>query len=361
MMWRVILGTLLSLTFCCLIGCTDDGSDVQSTEQGASSALWSPWDPAGARVFDVSDLQSWEQDASSVLWSPRDSSGELVFDGKMWIFGGYTPDRINDVWCSANGIDWTQVTDAADWSGRNLMSTLVYSDRMWVLGGFSGPYYQLVSRNDVWYSQDGANWTQATASAPWAGRGAMSAAVFKDQMWIMGGFQAENYQGFQHFDDVWCSSDGVNWQCIVEHAPWGERAMHQSVVFNDRLWVIGGGQYDTAYPNNIKANYADVWSTADGVNWVKECDAPWAARRFHASVVYDDKMWVIAGYGDTGNLNDVWFSEDGVNWQQQDPFDVPWPVRHEPMCLVFDDILWLMGGNGLNCTLYNDVWTYMAP
>jgi hypothetical protein len=304
--------------------------------------------------------QGWAQEASSVAWSPRDSAGELVYDNKMWILGGYKPDRTNQVWYSTNGTDWMQATAAAGWAGRNLPGSLVYNDKMWILGGFSGPTAEMVSRNDVWYSQDGANWTQATASAPWAGRGAMSAAVFNDQMWVLGGFQADNNQGFQHFDDVWRSSDGANWNRAVEHAPWGERAMHQSVAFNGRLWVIGGGQYDTAYQGNMKANYSDVWSSSDGVNWVKECDAPWTARRFHASVVYDNKMWVIAGAGTDWpwNRNDVWFSSDGVNWQQQDPSDVPWPVRHESMCLVFNDSLWMMGGYG--GVLYNDVWTYTA-
>ena len=298
----------------------------------------------------------WVQQASSVAWSPRDSAGEVVYDGKMWIFGGYAPHRVNEVWSSMNGVDWTMVTASAGWSGRNLPGSLVYDNKMWIIGGLAGSTEQLASMNDVWSSPDGVNWTQATASAPWAGRGAMGTAVFNDQMWVMGGFKADNHSDFAHYDDVWRSTDGENWERVVEHAPWGPRGMLQSVVFNDKMWVIGGGIYNTTYPQNVEANFNDVWSTTDGINWVKEADAPWAARRFHASLVYDDKMWVIAGFGDNGNRNDVWFSADGVTWELAG--ETPWAIRHETMSLVFNDSLYMMGGFGN--VLYNDVWTYTA-
>ena len=40
----------------------------------------------------------WEKVVSEAPWCRRDSMGEVVHEGKMWIFGGYTPTRINDVW-----------------------------------------------------------------------------------------------------------------------------------------------------------------------------------------------------------------------------------------------------------------------
>src|SRR5438093_147353 len=82
--------------------------------------------------------------------------------------------------------------------------------------------------------------------------------------------------------------------------------------------------------------------------------APRAPRRFHSSVVYDDKLWVIAGYHH-GNRNDVWHSSDGSIWHDAHS-EAHWAVRHAPACLTFDGRLWLMGGYG--DTLYHDVWTY---
>ena len=37
-------------------------------------------------------------------------------------------------------------------------------------------------------------------------------------------------------------------------------------VFHDRIWVLGGGSYDTPATPRRKF-YNDVWSSADGVHW----------------------------------------------------------------------------------------------
>ena len=39
-----------------------------------------------------------------------------------------------------------------------------------------------------------------------------------------------------------------------------------SAVFQDRIWILGGGTYDTPRINSRKM-FGDVWSTSDGVNW----------------------------------------------------------------------------------------------
>lgn len=129
--------------------------------------------------------------------------------------------------------------------------------------------------------------------------------------------------------------------------------MHSTVVFDDKLWVMGGGIYHTAHPFNTVRDYSDVWRSEDGVHWTQATDAAgWTARRFHSSVVYQNRMWVIAGYH-RGNRNDVWCSHDGVHWREVTS-DSLWPIRHEPSCLVFQDRLWLLGGYGDQ--LYDDVW-----
>ncbi len=54
---------------------------------------------------------------------------------------------------------------------------------MWVMGG-SGSGKNL---NDVWYSTDGINWTEATASAAWSARNDHVVLAYDDKMWVMGG------------------------------------------------------------------------------------------------------------------------------------------------------------------------------
>ena len=66
----------------------------------------------------------------------------------------------------------------------------MYDNRLWLLGGkcltesvFSERF---VSRNDVWYSSDGAFWQQAD-TAPWSAGGLMGTAVLNDELWVLGG------------------------------------------------------------------------------------------------------------------------------------------------------------------------------
>ncbi len=68
------------------------------------------------------------------------------------------------------------------------------------------------------------------------------------------------------------------------------------------MWVIAGSP---PWSN-------DVWYSTDGVNWTAATLAgDFPARHDHTSVVYDNKMWVIAGEKGPQNsdkLNDVWWS-----------------------------------------------------
>lgn len=57
--------------------------------------------------------------------------------------------RINDVWYSTDGINWTEATPSADWSGRTGHTSVANSSKIWIFGGWgTGIYY-----NDVWFSQ----------------------------------------------------------------------------------------------------------------------------------------------------------------------------------------------------------------
>jgi hypothetical protein len=153
--------------------------------------------------------------------------------------------------------------------------------------------------------------------------------------------------------DVWASADGVRWEQVRPKEPyWSARGMiGGSVVFKDRIWVLGGGTYDT--PKVKKRNfYNDVWSSADGVSWARHVDeAPWEARQYHEVAVFDGRMWVLEGYSQgKGNRNDVWYSADGVNWYELPK--TPWRPRHGASVFVHDNAVWMVAGNNME----SDVW-----
>ena len=124
-----------------------------------------------------------------------------------------------------------------------------------------------------------------------------------------------------------------------------------SVVFQEKMWIIGGGIYDT--PSTPKRKfYNDIWNTKDGINWsLISKNAPWEARQYHDITVWDNKLWIIGGVNkQLKNLNDVWFSENGLNWIELP--NTPWRERHAASIFVFKNSLWVVAGNNME----NDVW-----
>ncbi|MFT7600350.1 MAG: hypothetical protein ACI8TP_003291 [Acidimicrobiales bacterium] len=218
--------------------------------------------------------------------------------------------------------------------------------QMVLVGGW-GPSWPHVSHSEIWTSSDGQGWNRLP-DAPRGGRSTHHTVVFQNRMWVMAGQEISFVDEAENevlYNDVWSSADGREWRLETGEAAWSPRGqIGGSVVFDDRMWIIGGGTYDN------RRYYSDIWSSGDGVNWTLElAEAPWTPRQYHETVVFDDKMWVIGGWSMEGNLNDVWFSEDDVTWTEL--VDAPWPSRHAAAVFVHREALWLVAGD-----LWNDVW-----
>ena len=96
----------------------------------------------------------------------------------------------------------------------------------------------------------------------------------------------------------------MTWTCVAESAGWSPRTDHASVVFDDKLWVMGG------YPP-YRDRLNDVWYSTDGVDWTRvDSAAAWRPRGWHTSMTFDDKVWVIGGDSTISSLaiSDVWYS-----------------------------------------------------
>lgn len=153
-------------------------------------------------------------------WQPRDSQAEYVFD----------------VWSSADGKEWKLEIANAEWSPRAYHQAVVLNDRIYVFGGGNYvPAYH--ARNDVWSSGDGVNWTRETESAPWSPRLWFSGAVYRDRMWVLGGW---SNNPSKNWSDVWHSKDGRTWQRLETKTCWKERHELSVFVFQDKLWIAGG-------------------------------------------------------------------------------------------------------------------------
>jgi len=249
--------------------------------------------------------------------------------------------------------EWELASGAASWPPRSGHASVVHDGEMWVLGGFfgiAGPTY----RNDVWHSADGIKWCSGTIQAPWSGRSGHSAVVYEERIWVLGGAASDGAKA-----DVWYSEDGVSWVPATLDAPWSRRSGHTSVVHDGRIWVLGGGD------SNAAKN--DVWYSSDGVKWASATlEAPWSGRSGHTSVVHDGEIWVLGGAGVPSPSvpdyvvwnRDVWHSVDGITWVSA-TLDAPWSARSRHSSVAYGGRMWVLGGNRLGegpYTGYNDVW-----
>lgn len=302
----------------------------------------------------------WVKVTDKAGWQARDSQGEVVFKDQLWVLGGWfdsfhAPPR--DVWSSSDGKDWKLATQEAPWKHSDLPMTLAFGDRMWIMGGwYNGRLKGHGASNEVWSSTDGAKWEQATANAGWTPRLAAGAVVFKDRMWILGGIENYYFGDEKSLrNDVWSSADGKEWKLETAAAPWAPRAYHQAVVFDGKIWVMGGGNYVPKYEV-----LNDVWCSSDGVKWEQVTEhAPWNPRLWFSAVVYRDRMWVLGGWTKPyKNWGDVWWSRDGKQWTELKS-KVIWKERHEHSAYVFRDKIWVAGGHAQ--PLNSEVWSLEIP
>lgn len=265
-------------------------------------------------VWSTADGKSWELVQQTAAWKHSDLPMTTVFDGKMWLMGGWYNGRLKDhsasnaVWHSTNGKDWTQATAKAAWTPRIAAGLVVFKGKMWLLGGTEDYYFgdDKSLKNDVWYSADGKEWTRATEHAGWSPRAYHQAVVHDGKMWVMGG---GNYTPKYHAkNDVWYSEDGITWKEATAAAPWHERLWFSAVVYRDRMWVLGG------WSKGPDRNWGDVWYSQDGKTWTEYKPAVcWKARHEHSAFVWRDKIWVAGGHAQPLS-NEVWSLDVPKEW-----------------------------------------------
>ena len=137
--------------------------------------------------------------------------------------------------------------------------------------------------NDVWSSPNGITWTQATNNAGFSKRDGHSSVVYDDKIWVIGGVRWSRKRCVEQHQ--WHELD----TSATNAAAFGIRQFHSSVVHTGKIWVIGG------FDGSIN-HKDDVWSSPDGITWTSEITGAGFSGRFqHSSVVHDNKIWVIGG------------------------------------------------------------------
>lgn len=219
--------------------------------------------------------------------------------------------------------------------------SVYWNNKFWIFGGnLGGTSYQ----NDVWNSDDGITWTQITASASWAVRSNFATLIFENKVWVIGG---RNVGG--KLNDVWYTSDGANWTQATSDAGWPIRSSLGYATLNNQMYILGGFGADY---------YNDVWSSSDGVNWVNilpTSTSPWTKRTGPNVTVYNNQMHLTAGINGSTYLTDEWSSYDGITWTQNSA-SVAFPTRQGATSGVAFDRMWITGGFAGSGVYRSDLW-----
>ncbi|WP_378180506.1 kelch repeat-containing protein [Aquimarina sp. SS2-1] len=169
--------------------------------------------------------------------------------------------------------------------------------------------------------------------------------VFNGKVWSVGGdnsYTPDNAYG----NDVWSSDNGINWQSVTSNI-FESRYSHTLTVFQNEMWLIGGR-------NNSDVPLSDIWRSDDGTTWTNvTMTAPFGNMFSHTTTVFNNKMYVI-GPSMTRSSMIVWSTTDGITWVEENAN--AFPVRGNHETVVFNDALYVVGGRD-ETNRFNEIWT----
>lgn len=299
------------------------------------------------------DRFEWSEITEDAGWEPRAGLEAAQLGRNLYVIGGRTPNFPaffpgdstiqGDVWRSDDfGASWDPIVDTGDaFPARAYHEVVTKQGRMFVIGGqnfnvLPGSPPQDVSEffNDVWASADGVTWTQLTTDAGFEGRAGLSAIVFRNEIYVLGG-SAKNDTAIigpggaprDYFNDVWKSRNGVDWIEVTPAAPWDPRAGAALTVKGGYLYLLGGEDgflCEPFFPGCDLPYFNDVWRTRNGADWELVTDsAGWSPRPGHVCETLSSRIICFGGFGQNtfdpfapANPMDMWESEDSENWTQ---------------------------------------------
>lgn len=163
------------------------------------------------------------------------------------------------------------------------------------LGGYNpagSPQY----KNSIYESVDGCKWVQVLPHGSlWSGRLGFGVLVYKNKLWLFGGVIQSGQTPPVCYDDVWWTDDLIHWHLGVAHAPWGRRAFFGYCIWDERMWIIGGQDYDYRGSVDYKRS---TWFSRDGTTWEQAFDFPSNLSNTYADEL-DNRLYVFGGTGNT--------------------------------------------------------------
>jgi hypothetical protein len=207
---------------------------------------------------------------------------------------------------------WRRVADDSDKASmiEHVASGVTFRDQMWIIGGFDN--------GSTWSSRDGTAWARRAVLTTFPPRSNCGLVIFEDRLWVIGGrTKTANY------DDVWSSPDGSVWYEELEDAPFGPLSDFPLVGFGDALCLIGPG------PGN-------QWKSGDGITWERWQGVP--EGYWHSAGTFGDELWL---FGERNGTATMARTHDGSQWSIE---TVPFPIRIREGMVATPAAVWILGG-----------------
>lgn len=267
----------------------------------------------------------------------RDGTRLAVLGDSLISMGGWIPgNSFSDVYSTKDLKTWVKINPACAWVGRHTFGAGKISDKLFIWCG--DPFHLTM---DCWSSYDGANWhlEGVVPGAVCFLYGSFSDGVYLYKIGGMSNIYSTN--GVPN--DVCTSVDGIHWEQLNGIPYFGRCLSGACCMFNKVIYVVSGGIYGSGVGTQ------EMYSSSDqGYSWYREPDVPFVGRYYHDTIVWDNKLWVICGYGKGANLRDIWMMDANGTWTQFMGVPDDFIGRHASGVAVFQDKLVIANGNFQN-------------
>lgn len=266
----------------------------------------------------ASGLMNWQQvfrypDQPVELDVKLAGSPGVVFRNRLYLIGGssFDPDKPgNDIgYYNFETKDWIsskEMKNTAFPTPRMGHSCIVYKDEIWLLGGYHAAQGTL---SDIWTTKNGQSWTKAAITLPNGGRCMMGATIYRDELWIYGGFKQEPGGDSYGYDDTrkW---NGKSWGTKLQWTVDADESMKgldykacSLAVDKNNLFLFSTSRRAGLWRHNIFRIYeSNGWSASN-----EKTTNDWGMDQDGYSLqttVYKSTVWIrairLAGSKDAG-------------------------------------------------------------
>jgi hypothetical protein len=246
-------------------------------------------------------------------------------------------------WYTQNGKDWTKGSLPNSIHNLAFLDYIQFNNSIIGLGHFEGNIEHYTLTTEVYQTKDMRTWVVLAKESNLPKRFFYHPFVLNNKIWIIGGTD-----GNDSFSDIWNSEDAVHWVKQADNMPFGKRSGSQFVILNNRVYMIGN----------------DVWSSADGLNWILETKELVKGENIFggAAIVFDNRIWILGCNRNGKFRSEMLVSDNGREWTAQ---RAPWSPRGGIAACIYQDKIFMTGGKyggpgiaGQTEFVYsNDVWS----